>query len=123
MREIKFIGKSIKSNEWIESMTISKGLIKRKMGKVFFEINENEWCGIKPETVSQFVGIKDKNNIELFENNLVKFEDKIYKVIFQDGAFCLLNEFYQEIISMYDYRNNEFEKVGNIFDNSELYRD
>jgi hypothetical protein len=35
MRTIKFRGKRVNRNEWVKSMTISRGTIKRKMYDVF----------------------------------------------------------------------------------------
>lgn len=38
MRMIKFRAKRVNGGEWVKSMTISYGTIKRKMYNVFFEV-------------------------------------------------------------------------------------
>ena len=51
MRMIKFRAKRVNGGEWVKSMTISYGTIKRKMYNVFFEVEPNKWVGVIPETV------------------------------------------------------------------------
>ena len=43
MRMIKFRVKRVNGGEWVKSMTISYGTIKRKMYNVFFEVEPNKW--------------------------------------------------------------------------------
>ena len=59
MRMIKFRAKRVNGGEWVKSMTISYGTIKRKMYNVFFEVEPNKWVGVIPETVCQFSEITD----------------------------------------------------------------
>jgi hypothetical protein len=61
---IKFRAKRVNGGEWVKSMTISYGTIKRKMYNVFFEVEPNKWVGVIPETVCQFSEITDKNGVE-----------------------------------------------------------
>lgn len=81
MREILFRGKTINSNEWVESMTIANGTIKRKRDDLFMEISEDKWVGVIPETVGLFIGVKGyegdyenrhKNEVKLFEGDIVE---------------------------------------------------
>ena len=45
MRMIKFRAKRVNGGEWVKSMTISYGTIKRKMYNVFFEVEPTSgWC-------------------------------------------------------------------------------
>ena len=68
-REILFKGKSIRTGEWFESMTISKGTIKRKQDDVFMEIDENKWIGIEPKSLSQYINKQDKKGKNIFEGD------------------------------------------------------
>ena len=80
-QEILFRGKSINSNEWIESMTVAKGTIKRKRDCVYLSIGDNVWRGVKPETVGQFIGLHDKNGKKAFLDDIVKTANgEIFKI-------------------------------------------
>ena len=65
-REILFKGKSVNTGEWVESMTVAKGTIKRKRDNVFMEIGDNKWVGIEPKSLSQFINQKDKKRQKMF---------------------------------------------------------
>ena len=80
MRMIKFRAKRVNGGEWVKSMTISYGTIKRKMYNVFFEVEPNKWVGVIPETVCQFSEITDKNGNSIFEHDLILIHERCGKV-------------------------------------------
>ena len=71
MQEIKFRGISINTKEIIYSMTISNGTIKRKADCVYFEVNVDQWVGVDPESVSQYVNLKDCKGNDVYENDVL----------------------------------------------------
>lgn len=130
MRKILFRGKSVNTGEWIESMTISYGTIKRKRDNIFMEIEPNKWKGVDPKTIGQFTGLTDKNGKEIFEGDILHsmYEDKaepsgvghIYnEVAFRDGAFGWIGEITNDFFP-FDGSEIKEEVIGNIHDNPEL---
>lgn len=74
---------------------------------------------VKPKTVSQYTGLKDKNGVEIYESDVLydsNRRDKT-KVIFYEGCFLTESDEYgRGFISPLE----DFEVVGNIYENQEL---
>ena len=83
MREIKFKAKTVIGNEWINSMTIAKGNIKRKERLLYMEIFSG-WKQIIPETLCEFTGFKDIEGNDAYENDIIEQNEPI---TFRDGCF------------------------------------
>lgn len=131
-RKIKFRGKRVNGGEWVESMTISMGTIKRKMYKVFFEVQPDKWVGVISDTVGQFTGKTDKNGKEIYEYDILKHgrDGRLYVVKFFDGMFyasveeCNKNIYGGFPLHVLTDEEDEYkcEVVGNIFDNKQLLK-
>ena len=127
MRMIKFRAKRVNGGEWVKSMTISYGTIKRKMYNVFFEVEPNKWVGVIPETVCQFSEITDKNGNSIFEHDLILIHESessyqfTVEVLFHKGMFCYKNKACG--FTPLWYVSDRCEVIGNAFDNPELMKE
>lgn len=93
---------------------------------------------VKPETIGQYTGLKDKNGTKIFEGDI--FGDSSRKeidvVVFENGCFQLKSYYYAECCldgNAYEERWSDWgieplcnfnlkndEIIGNIYDNPEL---
>lgn len=125
-REILFKAKRVDGGGWIESMTISTGLIKRKADWVFMELQPDVWKQIVPYTVCQFTGLLDRNGKKIFEGDICKVYDWGIRetLLCETPVFWDVDEigwnFGGNIIEdRYDLRKafQKCEVIGNVHDN------
>lgn len=145
MREIKFRGKT-KQGEWVEGSYVyaHKWFGTDEAGHFITSIYGSDRVLVMPETIGQFTGLYDKNGKEIYEGDVVEFvvfdyncNDKLYRGVVKwsdeenitpsfliwknneseyygnDGAFDL---------GCVVYQDDEFEVIGNIYDNPELIK-
>ena len=133
MREILFRGKDYKTGIWLEGSLINLDV---QSGYVY--ISEPYESGsslppldlvkmfshlVKPETVGQYTGLKDKNGKKIFEGDIVKrtfvgYEsfESYTKLVVAD-----LKTTFPEIYNDKDWTFDcEYEVIGNLYDNPEL---
>lgn len=124
-REIKFRGKDIKTGEWVYGDMYGCGsndicIIVKDSDSTDFD----NMIACFKASVGQYTGIKDKNNKEIYEDDILKVYDDFFRygvddnsgiIEFKDGSFKLGTH--------KDYSNlcwEQFEVIGNIYENTEL---
>ena len=87
--------------------------------------NENyKTAEFKDIELLQFSGAKDKAGQELYEADVIKFNggiDDIYGLISYDDEDGAYRVSYENITEHLSEREGDFEIVGNIFENPDLY--
>lgn len=99
-------------NEWIYGYLTSENSI--------YQPKENKYskcCGfgsfsVIPESIGVYTGCRDVNNIKIFENDIVKYEDNFYTIKYLHAAFVLVDDNNNE---KYLLRDITVEVIGNSF--------
>ena len=140
MREIKFRGKRLDTQEWVEGYywhNIQDDrhnivILAPANGFVSGQIQEN--ARVRLETIGQFTGLTDKNGKEIFEGDVLSnsfMDNKKGKngiASFKEHCFCIeCEELYRPIGNDLGWSNmkgnkwyGEIEVIGSIHDNPEL---
>lgn len=136
LREIKFGGKSIYDVEWLYGSLIK---IEEDRYAIIPDLNDIEIGNsigiyeVDPITIGQFTGLRDKNGIEIYEGDIIRWrrDGKLYLVKFYAGMFYAsveeLNKGVYGGIPLHVLTVNEedeykCEVCGNIYDNPELLK-
>lgn len=83
---------------------------------------EGELKSFKNIELIQYTGLKDKNNKEIYEGDIVILHNDKYKVIFnsKEARFVLRDDEFESEIPFTNNNNERMEIIGNIYENPEL---
>lgn len=151
MRDIKFRGARIDNSEFF------KGFLVRTSGKTYIlkewhlpeiwgnkHLNDLEHYQVNENSVGQFTGLLDTNEVEIYEGDIIDFDNLLGDdtqrgfICFRNGCFRVSNKLgvmnsYDTEIRMLNDGNNEWysienlesfdiEVIGNIHQNPELLK-
>lgn len=79
--------------------------------------HQYRWDTVIPESVGQYTGCRDKNNIKIYENDIIKDfkEGRCFKVKYENGAFLLEDEDMKLTYLLWSYPLDKLEVIGNSF--------
>ena len=119
MRDIKF---RVWSNELNEMLPSSQCTFRYKDGKID-RVDSTLFSSsgtLQNYIIEQYTGLKDKNDVEIYEGDLVKIyatnETWVGEVFFEDGAFVAHRKRWFEL---YTFPMEMFEVIGNVHEGEE----
>lgn len=119
MREILFKAKRTDNDEWVEGY-----YQEHPKGYVHIQNSNNDCFPVYPDTICQYTGLTDKNGNKIWENDVVRCQDVIGKIGWNEThlAYTILAEVEESMRYYYidESLSSDIETIGNIFDNPEL---
>ncbi len=135
MRDILFRAKKL-TGEWVEgyyvmySTSIAYPYLYPNGEHYIQTIPHNIRFDIDPDTLCQYTGLDDKNNVEIYEGDIIRYVDEVTgkektdEIEYNEthAAFCRLykSEMGLQYLFINEAVANKCEVIGNLFDNPEL---
>lgn len=124
MREILFRGKRVDNGEWVYGFYWEFYKKEKTLSVIRTELIDAANVIVKPETVGQYTGLKDKNGKKIFEGDILKH---LHTSVEIKSYYEYMEVFYDEETASFYAGYEELwlicggsEVVGNIHDNPEL---
>lgn len=130
MREILFRGKRTDNDEWVKGFYCMFNGKKHLIYTGYAEVDCGDYYPdafeVDPSTVGQYTGLSDKCGKKIFEGDIVKrfwFSKMcIYQIDYDNGLASFIGRAGMKFTT-FDYDSDEFEIIGNVYDNPELLKE
>lgn len=119
MREILFRGKSLKDNEWTEGYYCRYSWTEKEKDYIIPDYASALYgVEVDSNTIGQYTGLTDKNDVKIFEGDIVEYEGKRYSINYLPhyARFSAVKP--NTVFCVFAYQRGEV--IGNIYDNPEL---
>jgi len=119
MTEIKFRAWDYEDNQMYDDsqIVIHDGTVFIGKIKYIHQISDDT-------ELMQHIGLRDKNDVEIYEGDIIKIGDLYYELIWENGKACELHNDKDKYAPRFVFKYlDRIEVVGNIYENKELLND
>lgn len=103
LEDIKFKAKRLDNGEWVSgSLVRSTAGIKERAYIVdsFRSMSDYSIVGVDPSSVCQFTGLKDEDETEIWEHDILKNLPATNEVVFNNGSFMIIEDYGDDIVEI-----------------------
>ena len=121
MIDIKFRGRQIETGEWFYGDLFQDD----KHGDVcIYDKIIGNFMNVTPNTIGQYTGRKDRDDVEIYDGDIVEFKNERNKIKFADEylTYFLINAKGYGFYKLGNIYSVELRVIGNIYENPELLK-